>query len=155
MGLKRLHLQVIPKAEVRVNKIKQFLFFLYLAALVLLGAFVLKHSVEAGLIRKMQVSPNKSGIVKLSLGRQTVISFLSRPEKVVPGSPSALEVNFIGKDVLLRPLSAHPGNLIVYTKSERIVILLQVGTESNYDDAVEVLPGRSTTKINLMKDTYK
>jgi hypothetical protein len=146
---------VIAKVAVRVNKIKQFLFFLYLAALLLLGAFALKYSVEAGSIRKIQVSPNKSGIVKLSMGRQTVISFLSRPEKVVPGNPSALEVNFIGKDVLLRPLSAHPGNLIVYTKSERIVILLQVGNESNYDDSVEVLPGGLAIKINLMKDTYK
>ena len=138
-----------------MNKIKRILFYLYIGVLMTGGFFTLKRSLEAGVIRKIQVSPTKPGIVKLCLLRQTAISFLSRPEKVVPGNPSALEINFIGKDVILRPLSTHPGNLIIYSKSERNVILLQMGNESNYDDVVEVGAVTTSKKINLLKDTYK
>lgn len=138
-----------------MKKFRESLYYLYLAAMIVMSILLFVKHVEAGSIRKIQVSKVKSGIVRLASGRNTTISFLSRPEKVVPGSPQSLEVNFIGKDLNIRPLGSRPGNLTVYTKSERIVLLLQMGNESNYDDVVEILPVISKRGMNLTKDTYK
>ncbi len=134
---------------------KKFLHILYpvLIFSIIPILYFLKES-HAGSIRKIEVSQVRSGVVRLAVGRTTVISFLSRPEKVVPGSPQALEVNFLGKDITVRPLSTRPGNLIVYTKSGRFVVLLQMGSDSNYDDVVEVVPVMSKHGVNLLKDTY-
>jgi hypothetical protein len=140
-----------------MKKLQDYLYYLYLAAMLGMSIFLfVKHvNAEAGCIRKIQVSEKKSGVVRLASGRNTTISFLSRPEKVVPGSPDAVIVNFIGKDLNIRPVGSHPGNLTVYTKSERIVLLLQMGNESNYDDVVEIVPFNQRRGMNLVKDTYK
>lgn len=93
---------------------------------------------QAGSIRIAELSPDHPLIVRLAQGHTTAISFAVRPEKVVPGNPQALEINFLARDLTLRPLAPHPGNLIVYTKSSRYVILLQMGSDSNYDDVITV-----------------
>ena len=138
-----------------MKKIKDLFFYFYILALIIVSVLMLMKHVEAGRIRKMQVSEDKSGIVTLAFSRNTVISFLSRPEKVVAGSPQAIEVNFIGKDLNVRALQGHPGNLTVYTKSGRMVLLLQMGNENNYDDVVEIVPYSSMHRLRLLKDTYK
>ena len=138
-----------------MKRLRQFLFYIYIAALISVTIFVFIRHVEAGTIRKLPVSSEKSGLVRLAFGRNTTISFLSRPEKVVPGSPQSVEVSFIGKDLNIRPLRAHPGNLTVYTKSERIILLLQLGSELNYDDVVEIVPVGAKRGINLIRDTYR
>ena len=125
-------------------KWKAIAYFLYpfLMGLILPTLFYLVMKSEypalAGTIRRAQISQNKPLIVRLAAGRSTAISFAARPEKVVPGNPQALEINFLGKDLTLRPLGPRPGNLIIYTKSSRYVILLQMGSESAYDDVVSV-----------------
>ncbi len=109
----------------------------------------------AGTIRRAELSPDRPLVVRLAMGRSTAISFAVRPEKVVPGSPQALEINFLGRDLTLRPLGSRPGNLIVYTKSTRYVILLQVVSEVAYDDAVVVNAVASTARpVRLELDTF-
>ena len=93
---------------------------------------------KAGIIRRTELSPDRPLVVRLAQGRSTAISFGTRPEKVVPGNPQALEINFLGRDLTLRPLGGKPGNLIIYTKSNRYVILLQMVSDTSYDDAVSV-----------------
>ena len=111
---------------------------------------------KAGSIRKAELSPEHPLVVRLALGRSTAISFSSKPEKVVPGSPEALEINFLGKDLTLRPLGSRPGNLIVYTKNSRYVILLQIASESSYDDAITVNTGANSNRpIRLVEDTFR
>ena len=138
---------------------KDYLYFFYITAMIVMSIILLFNHVntdaDAGIIRKILVSPDKPGIVRLALKRNTTISFLSRPEKVVPGAPQATEINFIGKDLNIRPLQGNLGNLTVYTKSERLVLLLQMGNESNYDDVVTIIPSFSSRGYNLSKDTYK
>ena len=140
-----------------MKSIRKLLIAFYPVAILGIALGILLHSKEsqAGSIRRIEVSSSKSGTVRLALGRTTVISFLSRPEKVVPGSPQTLEINFLVKDITIRPLSGHPGNLIIYTKSGRFVILLQMGNETSYDDVVEVVPVMSKHGVNLLRDTYK
>ena len=92
----------------------------------------------AGQVRRLELTEDHPATVVLALGRSTAISFLSRPEKVVPGSPQAIQINFLGSDLTITPVSRKPGNLLVYTKSGRYVILFVIGTESHYDDVVKV-----------------
>jgi hypothetical protein len=122
-----------------------------LCVLVILAA----HGAHAGHIRQLELGPDKPGVVNLAFGRTTAISFSVRPEKVVPGSPQAIEVNFLGKDITIRPLTSKPGNILVYTKSSRYVILLQLGNESQYDDVVKVAPLFSKLPLRLLDDSYR
>ena len=138
-----------------MKKLQEYLYYLYLAAMIIMSIILFVKHVEAGNIRKIQVSEMKSGVIRLANGRNTTISFLSRPEKVVPGSPDALVVSFIGKDLNIRPLGSRPGNLTVYTKSGRFVLLLQIGNETNYDDVVSIVSSNTSRGFNLTKDTYK
>lgn len=109
---------------------------------------------RAGHVRQLQIGPDQPAVVHLAFGRTTAISFSVRPEKVVPGSPQAIEVNFLGKDVTVRPLSSKAGNLLVYTKNYRFVILFQVGSEAQYDDVVKVAPFVSKRPLRLSEDSY-
>ncbi len=114
-----------------------------------------EHEARAGVIRYAELSPERPLIVRLAMGRTTAITFSTRPEKVVPGNPLAVEINFLGRDLTLRPLEHLPGNLIVYTKSNRYVILLQVVPENVYDDAIVVNGVASYSKpIRLIEDTF-
>jgi hypothetical protein len=118
-------------------------------------AILAAHKAHAGHVRQLELGPDRPGVVNLAFGRTTAISFSVRPEKVVPGSPQAIEVNFLGKDITIRPLTSKPGNLLVYTKSSRYVILLQLGNDSQYDDVVKVAPSFSKTPLRLLEDTYR
>lgn len=140
-----------------MKRIKDCLYYLYLAALFGMSILLfVKHlNAEAGSIRKIQVSEAKSGVIRLALGQNTTVAFPSRPEKAVPGSPDSLVVNFIKNDLSIRPLNSHPGNLTIYTKTERLVLLFKMGNESNYDDVVQITPFNSRRGMNLVKDTYK
>ena len=115
-----------------------------------------KHEAIAGSIRKAELSPERPLVVRLAIGRSTALSFPVRPEKVVPGNPQGVEINFLGRDLTLRPLSVRPGNLIVYTKSTRYVVLLNLVSESAYDDSV-VINGLSSYSrpVRLTEDAFR
>jgi hypothetical protein len=110
---------------------------------------------RAGQIRRLELSEDHPGTVVLALGRSTAISFTARPEKVVPGSPQAIQINFLGSDLTVTPVSRNPGNLLVYTKTGRYVILFRVGNESNYDDVVKVSPMGKGRPIQLLTDSFR
>jgi hypothetical protein len=135
---------------------KYFLSQLYPVLIVLcILAILATHKAHAGHVRQLELGPDKPGVVNLAFGRTTAISFSVRPEKVVPGSPQAIEVTFLGKDITIRPLTSKPGNILVYTKSSRYVILLQLGSESKYDDVVKVAPSFSKVPLKLLEDSYR
>lgn len=124
--------------------------------LIVVGVVVLMmREVHAGHVRQLEISPDQPGVVHLAFGRTTAISFSVRPEKVVPGSPQAIEVNFLGKDITVRPLNSKAGNLLVYTKNSRFVILFQVGSEAQYDDVVKVAPSFSKAPLRLLEDSFR
>jgi hypothetical protein len=117
--------------------------------------FLMMRETRAGHVRQLEISPDQPGIVHLAFGRTTAISFSARPEKVVPGSPQAIEVNFLGKDITVRPLNAKAGNLLVYTRTSRFVILFEVGSEAQYDDVVKVAPSFSKAPLRLLVDSFR
>jgi hypothetical protein len=119
-----------------------------------LTAFALTPASHAGQIRKLQLTEDRPATVILALGRSTAISFLSRPEKVVPGSPQAIQINFLGSDLTVTPVGRKPGNLLVYTKSGRYVILFSIGTDAHYDDVVRIGTHGQVRPIRLLTDSY-
>lgn len=123
-------------------------FLTFVVGLLALGA------AEAGQVRKLELSEDRPATVVLARGRTTAISFLSRPEKVVPGAPHAVQINFLGSDLTVTPVGSSPGNLLVYTRSGRYVILFRIGGDSLYDDVVKVSVGSSGKPIRLRTDAY-
>ena len=125
------------------------------AAITAAGIFLLYSSfIQAGQIRRLELSEDHPGTVVLALGRSTAISFTSRPEKVVPGSPQAVQINFLGSDLTVTPVSRKPGNVLIYTKSGRYVILFRIGSDVNYDDVVKVAPVGRGRPIQLLSDSF-
>ncbi|MGK5083422.1 hypothetical protein WDW37_08945 [Bdellovibrionota bacterium FG-1] len=110
---------------------------------------------QAGQVRKIELTEDHPATVTLALGRSTAISFLSRPEKVVPGSPQAIQINFVGSDLTVTPVSRKPGNLLVYTKSARYVILFVIGGDSHYDDVVKVGTMGRGHPLRLLTDSFR
>ena len=45
---------------------------------------------SAGQIRRLVLSPEKPGVINLAFGNATAVSFQSKPEKLVPGSPQII-----------------------------------------------------------------
>lgn len=109
---------------------------------------------QAGQVRRIELSEDRPATVILALGRSTAISFLSRPEKVVPGSPQAIQINFVGSDLTVTPVSRRPGNLLVYSKSGRYVILFATGSDTHYDDVVRIGTVGRGRPLRLLTDSF-
>lgn len=139
-----------------MEQMKKFAFWIYPAVILSVLIFFGTRPAHAGRVRKMILTEERPGIVHLALGRTTAISFLSKPEKLVLGSPEKVHVDFLNRDITVSPLAKNPGNLLVYTKSARYVILFDLGSSSNYDDVVEIRPGgRPRFTIQLLDDTVR
>jgi hypothetical protein len=113
--------------------------------------------VHAGVIRKVEVTADKPTVVHVCRGRSTAIQFWTKPEKLVLGSPGKVQVEFLGKDVTVSPLASDPGNLLVYSRGSRFVILFKNASESAYDDVVELSPGKAkyVRPVRLERDSYQ
>ena len=109
----------------------------------------------AGNIRNISITETSPAKIYLSLGHTTAISFPSKPERMVLGAPNHVAVDFLGNDITVTPLAKNPGNLIVYTKSGRYVLLFVEGSASQYDDVVNVHLGRSGPALRLAKDSSR
>ena len=131
-------------------------YFLYPFSIAFIVAFSWTiKSAHAGTIRRMVLSRDHSNLITLAPTRSTAISFLSKPEKAVPAPGANLQVDFLGRDVIVAPLGRTLGNLIIYTKSERYVLNFKMGTDAHYDDVVETSFGSSLKRpIQLSEDTY-
>jgi hypothetical protein len=130
---------------------------LYPLAIFLVLLYFLTSPSRGGAIRKAEATEDHPTIVRLAKGRRTAIHFWEKPERVIPGSPSKVQIDFLGNDVTVSPLANDPGNLLVYARGTRFVVLFQMASEANYDDVVQLVPGRSKTiqAIRLDQDTYR
>jgi hypothetical protein len=87
--------------------------------------------------------------VYLSLGRSTVLSFDDKPTKVVLGNSNYFNVEFIGNDLTIQPLSNVETNLFVYTqKQSKYGFILKPGTSSLYSDIVYVRWKKSPSLVS-------
>lgn len=129
---------------------------LYPVAIFLVLLYCLTSPSQGGAIRKAEATQDHPTIVRLAKGRRTAIHFWEKPEKVIAGSPGKVQIDFLGNDVTISPLANDPGNLLVYARGTRFVILFQMTSEAAYDDVVQLVPGRSKEirAIRLDQDTY-
>lgn len=90
-------------------------------------------------IREVDSNDRLMKVVNLTMGRSTVISFQDKPVKVVSGNSNYFNVEFVGNDLTLQPLSPVETNLFVYTeKGMKFGFLLKVGPASIYDDILYI-----------------
>jgi hypothetical protein len=90
-------------------------------------------------IREVDTNDRLMKVVNLTMGRSTVISFQDKPVKVVSGNSNYFNVEFVGNDLTLQPLSPVETNLFVYTeKGMKFGFLLKVGPSSIYDDILYI-----------------
>jgi hypothetical protein len=129
---------------------------LYPVAVFLILIYFLTSPAQSGAIRRAQATEDQPTIVRLAKGRRTAIHFWEKPERVIAGSPGKVQIDFLGNDIAVSPLGTDPGNLLVYARGLRFVILFQMASEGSYDDVVLLTPGRSkaTQAIHLDEDTY-
>ncbi len=133
--------------------------YYWLYALVVITSLILigtEDQCHAGRIRTLILRPDQPGKIYLALGESTDISFPSKPEKLVPGSPTKAVIEFINNtDISVSPTaSRNLGNLIVFTKAGRFVILFESGTPNNYDDIVNVRYFSQGSSLRLNDDSY-
>ena len=72
------------------------------------------------------------------MGKSTVLRFSLKPIKVVMGNPDQFDVEFIGKDLTLRPKRMVETNIFIYTKERIFGFLIGVKNGREYDDLVHV-----------------
>lgn len=144
----------VTAAAIRI--FSRVLYILYPTIVLLTVSILFPRFASAGEIRKLALSQDRPGVVNLAFGNATAISFQFKPEKLVPGSPHKVEINFLGKDITVSPLATNPGNLLVFTDRGLYVLLFRIVPESRYDDRVEVVaPGaRQTRAIQVTNDSY-
>jgi len=109
----------------------------------LLGVAIFSFSVETFAqrkeIREVDTNDRLMKEVHLTMGRSTVLSFESKPVKVVSGNSNYFNVEFVGNDLTLQPLAPVETNLFVYTeKGAKFGFLLKVGSASIYDDILYI-----------------
>jgi hypothetical protein len=138
------------------RRIAQTLFILYPITVLFIAVFLFPRWSQAGQIRKIAISPEKPATINLAFGNATAISFPTKPETLVPGSPQKVDIHFLGKDITVTPLMSNPGNLILYTGGKRYVLIFRIVSEILHDDAVEITNAadRNTRTIRLGEDSY-
>ena len=153
-------IRALPFKKIVFDQIRYFtsvvVMPIYPLVIFLVLLYYLTSSARAGAIRKAEATEDRPTIVKLAKGRRTAIHFWEKPERVIPGSPGKVQIDFLGNDVTISPLATDPGNLLVYAHGTRFVVLLKIASESSYDDVVQLVPGKSKAfhAIRLDQDTY-
>ncbi len=90
-------------------------------------------------IREIDTNDRLMKVVNLSMGRSTVLSFQEKPVKFVLGNSNYFNVEFVGNDLTLQPLTAVETNFFVYTeKGTKFGFILKVGHSSIYDDILYI-----------------
>lgn len=130
---------------------------LYPLAIFVVLLYLFTSPSRSGIIRRVEITEDHPVVVRVARGRRTAIHFWVKPEKVIPGSPNKIQIDFLGNDIAVSPQFSDPGNLLVYAHGSRFVILFQMAQESNYDDVVLLRPAvsHSLRAIRLDQDTYR
>ncbi|GEM_PF-2336474 len=141
-----------------MKTLKKIAFILYPFGVILLLPYLLTREAKAGQIRDVYTTGSSTIPVYLKFKMRTVLSFDAKPEKAVPGSSGNIEIDFIGKDLVVSPISKNPGNLIVYTSTGRFVLNFKVQDGNHYDDVVTVHLGSNPKQfrraVKLDEATY-
>ena len=91
-----------------------------------------------GGVRTIYTNDQRMTKLTLRMGKSTVLRFPSKPIKAVMGNPDLFDVEFIGKDLTLRPKRMVETNIFIYTKERTFGFLIGVKNGREYDDLVHV-----------------
>ena len=89
-------------------------------------------------VRTLHTNNQRMELVKLKIGKSTLLSFSSKPTKIVVGNPDFLEVEFVNTELTIRPKGIAKTNMFVYTKRRIYGLLIQVVSGEEYDDLIHI-----------------
>ena len=99
---------------------------------------LLTGNLAFGLVRTLTVDETTMAEIHLAMGRSTVLHFTEKPSKVVAGNQNYFNIEFIGSDVTIQPLSQVSSNLFAYGEYHRYGFILKVSGGERYDDLVQI-----------------
>ena len=102
----------------------------------LIGIFLMFEA--SGKVRNIRVNDQKMFLIRLKIGKSTLLSFPTKPQKIVMGNSALFKVEFVGNELALNPKGIIETNLFVYTKKKMYAFLLKVNQTGDYDDLVHV-----------------
>jgi hypothetical protein len=129
----------VDEMEENTNNPKYDFDFVILVALTIF-LFILLHfkNVEAKDARTLHLGSDKVASIRVTPGRSTVLSFPSRPVKVILGSQGAFAVEYVESDIAIAALSARShSNMFVYLDGRRFAFDL-AAVSSGGDELVFV-----------------
>jgi hypothetical protein len=89
-------------------------------------------------VRTLKLNQTTVGKVYLTTGRSTVLSFPTKPNKVILGSQGGFGIEYVENDLAIAPLGGHShSNLFVYEEGRRFAFDLIV-VPGNADSIVLV-----------------
>jgi hypothetical protein len=95
--------------------------------------------------RTVRLSDKKVAPIYIASGRSTILSFPSKPNKVVLGNKGGFAIEYIENDLAISAASgASRSNLFVYLEGRRFAFDL-VGTTRNSDDIVMVFDAKDAS----------
>ena len=89
-------------------------------------------------VRTLHTNDQRMELVKLKMGKSTLLSFPTRPKKIVVGNPDFFEVEFVNTELTIRPKGIAKTNMFVYTKRRIYGLLIEVVSGEGYDDLIHV-----------------
>lgn len=107
--------------------------------------------VFAGRVRNLSMDDKRMEVVRLSMGKSTILRFKDKPKKGIVGNSNYFSVEYVDHDVAIQPLGVFTTNLFIYTEFGRMYGLILKSTHSSqYDDLVNIV-WRSNQRIKVAK----
>jgi uncharacterized protein YfaS (alpha-2-macroglobulin family) len=117
----------------------------YLLLLVPLTLTSLGFAKEA---RTLKLTEKQVATIAITPGRTTVLSFPSRPTKVILGNRGVFAVEYVENDIAIAALSANArSNLFVYLEGRRFAFSLS--TNAGIGDEIILVRDASETKMEV------
>lgn len=110
--------------------------FIFLVLVSIVIGFCLYRSAHAKEVRTLRLNQQTIGQIKVTPGKTTILSFPSKPSKVVLGGQGMFAVEYIENDIAIAALrgNAH-SNIFVYLDGRRFAFDLSTAP-SNGDEVV-------------------
>ncbi len=121
-----------------------------LAPFFILIPLLLQDEARAGEARTLRLDDKKIGKVFVSFGKSTVLSFPSKPSKVVLGNHGSFTIEYIENDLAIAAL--HPSaqsNLFVYLEGRRYA--LDLVSRSQNPDEIVLIRDFDTISVKVQK----
>ncbi len=104
---------------------------------IFLSLFLACFNISAG-VRTLLMNDTEMEVIRLVLGKSTILRFKSQPKKIVLGNQNSYKIDFVNNDLTIQLKRFDSTNLFVYTKKNVYGFLLLPSKTEDYDDIVNI-----------------